>query len=85
MPVTAKRTHKHFQLDPAKIKRAQQAMGAKTQTETIDRALDLVIEEHANNRMLRSEEGADLSEQVEALRRTEHRRRNSYRELAKGK
>jgi Bacterial antitoxin of type II TA system, VapB len=82
--MTAKRTHKHFQLDSAKIKRAQRAMRAKTQTEAIDRALDLVIEEHSSNRMVGLEDGADLSEQVEAFRRTGHHHRDSYRELAKG-
>jgi hypothetical protein len=38
------RTHKHFQLDPAKINRAQEALGTKTETETIERALDFAIE-----------------------------------------
>jgi Arc/MetJ family transcription regulator len=75
--MTAKRTDKHIQLDSAKIKRAQRAMGVKTQTEAIERALDLVIEENANNRMVRSEESADLSEQLEAFRRTEQHHRNS--------
>ncbi|MFZ0706727.1 MAG: hypothetical protein WAM71_14060 [Candidatus Korobacteraceae bacterium] len=85
LATTTKRTHKHFQLDAAKIKRAQRALGAKTQTEAIERALDLVIEEHAGGRMAVSEEGADLFEQVEAFDRTKHRHRNSYRELAEGK
>jgi hypothetical protein len=55
MPVMAtrsQRSHKHFQLDSAKIKRAQKALRAKTETETIDRALDLAIEEHKNNRLV---------------------------------
>jgi hypothetical protein len=45
------RSHKHFQLDSAKIKRAQKALRAKTETETIDRALDLAIAEHERNRL----------------------------------
>jgi hypothetical protein len=45
------RAHKHFQLDSVKIKRAQKALRAKTETETIDRALDLVISEAQNNRL----------------------------------
>jgi hypothetical protein len=56
------RLHKHFQLDAIKIKRAQKALRAKTETETIERALDLAIAEaqsnrvahEANNRFLRS-------------------------------
>jgi hypothetical protein len=45
------RAHKHFQLDSVKIKRAQKALRAKTETETIDRALDLAISEAQNNRL----------------------------------
>jgi hypothetical protein len=48
---TAKRTHKHFQLNAIKIKRAQKALGAATETETIERALDLAISEHERNRL----------------------------------
>ena len=32
MPTLTKRTHKHFQLDSSKIKRAQRALHAKTET-----------------------------------------------------
>ncbi len=50
--VTARnRSHKHFQLNSEKIKRAQRALHAKTETEAIDRALDLVIAEHQRNRL----------------------------------
>jgi hypothetical protein len=52
MPIAAKRTHKHFQLDSAKIKRAQKALRAKTETETIERALDFAIAEHEKNRLV---------------------------------
>jgi len=34
-----------------KIKRAQKALRAKTETEAIERALDLAIAEHENNRL----------------------------------
>jgi hypothetical protein len=44
-------SHKHFQLDNAKIRRAQKVLRAKTQTETIERALDAVIAEHQSNRL----------------------------------
>ena len=49
-PLT-KRSHKHFQLDSAKIKRAQKALNAKTETEAIDRALDFALAEHEKNRL----------------------------------
>ncbi|HTA24774.1 MAG TPA: hypothetical protein VK763_14675 [Terriglobales bacterium] len=49
MRAAKSRSRKHFQLDPVKIKRAQKALRAKTETETIDRALDLVIAEYERN------------------------------------
>lgn len=45
------RSHKHFRLDPVKIKRAQRVLRAVTETETIERALDLVISEHDRIRL----------------------------------
>jgi len=52
MATATKRTHKHFQLDSAKIKRAQKALRAKTETEAIERALDFAIVEHEKNRLV---------------------------------
>ncbi|MGA8493024.1 MAG: hypothetical protein WB711_21555 [Terriglobales bacterium] len=52
MGTARSRSHKHFQLDPAKIKRAQRALRAKTETETIERALDLAIAEQRRNRLV---------------------------------
>jgi hypothetical protein len=52
MATATKRTHKHFQLDSAKIKGAQKALHAKTETETIERALDFAIAEHEKNRLV---------------------------------
>ena len=51
MPATTTRarSHKHFRLNAAKIKRAQRVLQAGTETETIERALDLVISEHERN------------------------------------
>lgn len=46
------RSHKHFQLDAAKLKRAQKALGANTETDAIELALDLVIAEDRKNRVL---------------------------------
>ena len=51
MPTTRTRAHKHFRLDAVKIKRAQRVLHAGTETEAIERALDLVISEHARNRL----------------------------------
>jgi len=51
MANTRNRSHKHFQLDTVKIKRAQRVLRAGTQTEAIERALDLVIAEHERNRL----------------------------------
>jgi hypothetical protein len=51
MATADRRAHKHFQLDSAKIKRAQKALRAKTETETIERALDFTITEHERNRL----------------------------------
>jgi hypothetical protein len=47
-----RRSPKHFQLDSAKIKRAQKALHAKTETEAIERALDFAIAEDEKNRLV---------------------------------
>jgi len=52
MPAARGRSHKHYQLDSMKIKRAQKALRAKTETETIEKALDLAIAEERTNRRL---------------------------------
>jgi hypothetical protein len=41
----SKSRHKHFVLDEAKIRRAQKLLGTRTETETIERALEEVITE----------------------------------------
>ncbi len=51
MATSSKRSHKHFQLNAAKIKRAQRVLQAKTETETIERALDFAIAEHERDRL----------------------------------
>jgi hypothetical protein len=50
MATNRTRSHKHFRLDPVKIKRAQKVLRADTETEAIERALDLVISERHRNR-----------------------------------
>ena len=52
MATARNRSHKHFQLDAVKIKRAQRILQAKTETEAIERALDLAIAEHEKNRLV---------------------------------
>ncbi len=42
--------HKHLVLNQSKIKKAQKALGTKTETETIERALEIVIGEDEKNR-----------------------------------
>ena len=44
--------HKHFRLDAVKLKRAQKLLEATTETETVERALDLAIAEHERNRLV---------------------------------
>ncbi|HXL22958.1 MAG TPA: hypothetical protein VOA78_10860 [Candidatus Dormibacteraeota bacterium] len=44
-------SQKHFRLDSGKIRRAQKVLRAKTETETIERALDAVIAEHERNQI----------------------------------
>jgi len=51
MAAPGTRSHKHFRLDAVKIKRAQKVLHAGTETEAIERALDLVISEHERNRL----------------------------------
>lgn len=46
--------HKHFRLDAVKLKRAQRMLKAKTETETVERAIDLAITEHERDRVTRA-------------------------------
>lgn len=45
------RSHKHFRLNDAKIKRAKKLLRANTETEAIEKALDLVISEYERNQI----------------------------------
>ncbi|MGH7310221.1 MAG: hypothetical protein ACREK6_16155 [Candidatus Rokuibacteriota bacterium] len=49
--------HKHVQLDQRKLERARRALGARTETEALDRALDLVVAEADIDRALRATRG----------------------------
>lgn len=44
--------HKHFRLDAVKLKRAQKVLETTTETETVERALDLAIAEHERNKLV---------------------------------
>ena len=43
---------KHLRLDALKLKRAQKVLEATTETETVERALDLAIAEHERTRLV---------------------------------
>jgi len=57
MATARTRSHKHFRLNAAKIKRAQKVLHAGTETEAIERALELVISEHERNRLAAESDG----------------------------
>jgi hypothetical protein len=47
---TAGRRNKHFVLDQGKLECARKVLGARTETETIERALDQIISEDERSR-----------------------------------
>lgn len=49
--------HKHLQLDQRKLNRVKAVLGAKTETEALDRALDLVVIEADLDTALRKARG----------------------------
>ena len=49
--------HKHVQLDQLKLDRARKVLDAATETEALDRALDLVLAEADIDRALRRARG----------------------------
>lgn len=57
MRSTAIRRHKHLQIDQDKLDRAKSVLGAKTETETIERALTLVLEEQTLDKSLKRAKG----------------------------
>ena len=46
--------HKHLRLDQRKLDRARRVLGARTDTETLERALDLILAEERTRQVLRS-------------------------------
>ncbi len=53
----AARRYKQLQLDQAKLTCAKTVLGAKTETEAIERALALVVKEHTLDRPLKRAKG----------------------------
>lgn len=56
MKVSALR-HKHFRLDQAKLNRLRTALGAGTETEALERAIDLILAEEGIKKVLRRIKG----------------------------
>lgn len=54
---TASLRHKHLRLNQGKLNRARRILGAKTETETLERALDLVVSEAEIDTVLRKTRG----------------------------
>ena len=52
-------------LNPAQLKRAQKALGARTTSETIQKALELVTEKAAHDRVVRRYSGVGASDAFE--------------------
>ena len=59
-----KRVHKQFVLPAAKIRKARDLLSAKTETEAVERALDLVIADDEIRRVLVSMSGTCSIEDV---------------------
>lgn len=52
-------------LDPVQLKRAQKALATKTTTETIQKALDLVTDKAAHDRVIRRYSGVGAADGFE--------------------
>lgn len=65
MTTAKNRTHKHFRLDAAKIKRAKKVFNVSTETEAVERALDFAIDEHEKNRLAAEANGRFLGSGAE--------------------
>ena len=57
MKIAATLRHKHLQLDQRKLTRAKSILGAKTETEAIERALTLVVDEQELDKSLKRAKG----------------------------
>ena len=50
--ITQSRKNKHFLLDQSRLKKAQKVLGTRTETETIETALEKVITEAEDNKQV---------------------------------
>ncbi len=69
MPVAVKsnaRRNKHFILNQSRLKKAQKILGTRTETEAIERALELVITDDERNRMAWDAHDKFLKELIES-------------------
>lgn len=57
MAIMIPHRHKHLRLDQSKIDRARKILGASTETEAIEKSLDLVVQEASINSVLRRARG----------------------------
>lgn len=57
--------NKHLRLDQSKIERARKVLGARTDTETIEQALDFLLAEDARNRAVETAHRRFLKEAVQ--------------------
>lgn len=57
MPTVSTVRHKHIRIDQAKLDKARKILAAATETETLDRALRLVVSEASVDRALRQVAG----------------------------
>ncbi len=53
MAATLSVRHKHLRIDQTKLDKARKALNAETETETLDRALEIVVSEAEINATLR--------------------------------
>jgi hypothetical protein len=67
--------HKHLKLDQAKIDRAKRHLGARTEQETIERALDHLLADADIVEVLASVRGVGGVEDAYGIRRTPRARR----------
>lgn len=56
--------HKHVRIDQAKLEKAKQVLDARTETETLDRALSLVVTEGEIDAALRGIRGKGTVKKV---------------------
>ncbi len=67
--------HKHLKLDPSKIDRAKRFLGARTEQETIERALDHLLADADITKVLAAVRGVGGIDDVYGARRKTRARR----------